>query len=66
MQTALVTSATAPGHTLCNTQVKRKVSKELRLAATALAGLLGAPRLSHTQFSYLEVKSIQLDSVAGK
>ena len=48
-----------------DTQVERKVSAHLRLAATALAGLLGAPRLAWQQFEALDIKHIQLDSVAG-
>ncbi|KAK9803086.1 hypothetical protein WJX73_009715 [Symbiochloris irregularis] len=46
-------------------QIKRKVSAPLRLAATALAGLLGAPNIANEQFAMLDVKHVQRDSVEG-
>ncbi|EFN56700.1 hypothetical protein CHLNCDRAFT_144070 [Chlorella variabilis] len=46
-------------------QQRRKVSAPLRLAATALYSLLGAPKLAAAQFAALDIKSILHDSMTG-
>lgn len=46
-------------------QVERKVSAPLRLAASALYGLLGAASLSSEQFATLDIKGVLHDSMTG-
>ena len=50
---------------LAAAQKLHTVSAPLRLAASALWGLLGAPRLACAEFAALDVKNIQLTSVTG-
>ena len=50
---------------LAAAQKLHTVSAPLRLAASSLWGLLGAPRLACSEFTALDVKNIQLTSVTG-
>lgn len=47
-------------------QVARRVSAPLRLAAMGLYGLLGAPTLAVENFTALDIKHIQHDTLSGK
>eukprot|EP00890_Picochlorum_soloecismus_P006659 jgi/Picsp_1/818/NSC_04307-R1_tetratricopeptide repeat-containing protein len=46
-------------------QVQRKVSAPLRLASSALYGLLGADSLASKQFASLDIKGVLHDSLTG-
>lgn len=46
-------------------QVQRKVSAPLRLASSALYGLLGAESLASKQFASLDIKGVLHDSLTG-
>ena len=46
-------------------QIQRKVSAPLRLAASALYGLLGADSLASKQFASLDIKGVLHDSLTG-
>ena len=45
--------------------VRRTVAAEMRLAATALHGLLGAPTAAAASYAVLECKHIQHDTLSG-
>jgi len=45
--------------------VRRTVAAEMRLAATALHGLLGAPTAAAAAYAVLECKHIQHDTLSG-
>jgi len=47
-------------------QEARTVSAPLRLAASALYGLLGAPHAAAASLAALHVKNIQVDTVTGR
>ena len=45
--------------------IQRTVAAEMRLAASALYGLLGAPASAAASYSVLECKHIQHDTLSG-
>ncbi len=45
--------------------MRRTVAAEMRLAATALHGLLGAPTAAAASYAVLECKHIQHDTLSG-
>ena len=47
-------------------QVARRVSAPLRLAAMGLYGLLGAPNLAVENYTALDIKHIQHDTLSGQ
>ena len=46
--------------------VRRTVAAEMRLAAAALYGLLGAPSAAAASYAVLECKHIQHDTLSGR